>query len=293
MNRCVVNVGWGKYYERGQQRLASSLREFDPGCELNFRSDIPPDWPAHKEKPYAFKVMSLEEASNGHDLILWLDSSIVAISSMEPLWERIERDGYFLVNGSSSNYEWTADSAYADLFPGVPIENARRTNRTIPQIVGGVIGLNVQSKIGADFLREYYRLAKDTTAFCGPWANSNCPSRPIYDPEPYTTEECGPSDVMGHRHDQTAASVLAWKFGMKLAEYPAPYAYTTPGEGTILLHDGPGLADVEEIIGFKRNLGSWTERSTADSKIACPECSSTAVGMAGGMRRCNQCGYAW
>ena len=34
-------------------------------------------------------------------------------------------------------------------------------------------------------------------------------------------------------------------------------------------------------------------QTTARSGIACPSCGSSACGIAGGMRHCNQCGHAW
>lgn len=35
------------------------------------------------------------------------------------------------------------------------------------------------------------------------------------------------------------------------------------------------------------------EENVGQRNIVCPDCGSTAVGMAGGMRRCNQCSAAW
>jgi hypothetical protein len=289
MRRCVVNLisGNNVYYRRGQKRIAAMMNKWDPETALLIHDSIPADWPSHKDKPYAFKSFALMEAAKDFDLLLWCDSSVVPIAPMGPLWERIERDGYFLVDGGGVNYDWTADSAYPDLFPGVPIEEARKINRTFKQIVGGIIGLNVRSTIGAEFLRLYYELAANTNAFCGPWANLNCPTRPQYGPSSsYTTAACGPPDVIGHRHDQTAASVLAWRMGLKLSQYPAPYAYTLASEETILLHDGPGLESFssDEVKPLK----------PLDANICpCPNCNSKAVGMAGGMCHCNQCSYSF
>ena len=35
------------------------------------------------------------------------------------------------------------------------------------------------------------------------------------------------------------------------------------------------------------------EPPTRPTGPSCPNCSSTAIGIAGGMRRCNQCGNSW
>jgi hypothetical protein len=286
-SRCLVSVVTDNmYYRYGQMRLARELRRFDPWTKQKFWQSIPGEWPKHKDRPYAFKSFAMMEASSTSDLVLWCDSSIVPIRPMESFWEALDRDGYFLVeNKEGMNYEWTADNAYQYLFPDMSIDEARKISRTVPQIVGGIIGVNVRSKVGKAFIEEYYRLAKDTDAFAGPWANLNYPNRTQYGGSTYTTAPCGPPDVKGHRHDQTAASVIAWRMGLKLSQYPAPYAYighsssTAPNNHTVLLHDGPGVA---------ANLPSEPPPPRPESK--CPHCGSEAIGMGGGMRRCNQCG---
>lgn len=276
LRRTVVSLATpdSSHFQAGLNRLSVALQEFDHGVEQKFYRDIPPGWPKHSDKPYAFKPFALMEASKTSYMVLWCDSVIVPIRPMKPLWYRIERDGYFIAEAGNgnNNYQWTANSAYADLFPDVSIEEARETSKTFLQVHAAVIGLNLKSSIGAEFLREYYRLAKDTNAFVGPWSNT-------------ADKNCGPSDVKGHRHDQTAASLIAWRLGMKLARFPEPYAYQTPAEGTILLHDGAGVP-----LWRSPNVEQTTP---APRKLNCPECGSEAVGMAGGMRNCNQCQYRW
>lgn len=286
LRRCVTNLvmdnGKG-YYAVGQARLAQEMRRLDPETALLLYDALPSEWPRHEDRPYAFKAFALAEAAKNSDLVLWCDASIVPIASMEPFWQQLERDGYFLVQGGGNNYEFTADNAYPHLFPGMPIEQARKINRGFKQIVGGIIGINMRSAAGIAFFDEYYRLARETDAFAGPWANLDCPDRPLYGTSSaYTTARCGPPDVIGHRHDQTAASVIAWRMGLKLSQYPAPYAYTTPGEGTILLHDGPGLGIL---------LATMPPPTVKGSRGECPKCGSYAIGMAGGMLNCNQCGH--
>ena len=144
---------------------------------------------------------------------------------MEPLWEKIEREGYWLAINGWTNYEWTADSAYPDLFPGMKLEQARELNKKFTQIVATCFGLNLKHPTGATFLRQYYQLAQ-TKAFCGPWGNTASEQGPKYHPS--MMGECGPPDVLGHRHDQTAASVIAWRIGCHLTQCPEIFAYKNP-----------------------------------------------------------------
>lgn len=245
MRRAVVNVATGEHYLAGQKRLVDALTwQPEPIPDFYGWDRMPRLWPRHSERPFAFKAFALRQAAEaGVDLLLWCDSCILPIRSLEPLWGRIERDGYWFANNGWDNYTWTADSAYPDLFRNLYPELACAANRTIPHVVATAFGLNLRSEIGAAFLAEYYRLASQTNAFCGPSRNSNCPdmSLPNSDAAP-----CGPPDVRGHRHDQTVASVLAWRLGMKLTNCPEIFSYPPAHESTILLADGSMKMTLED-----------------------------------------------
>lgn len=263
MSRCVVNVATGPYL-KGQTRLMNSFAKFGSyGFSASTWPAIPAVWPSHEQRPYAFKCFALKEVSEYHDTLLWADACILPIRSLKPLWERIERDGYWFSANGYTNYEWTADSAYPDLFrpewehamedkhmtQDRIMEDLRALNKTIPHVVATTFGISLKHEIGRAFLAEYFRLASETRAFCGPWINA---SSPDWLSQPGAQERtcangrvsvCGPLDVRGHRHDQTAASVIAWRLGMKLTEPPDIFAYGRAGDAnidprTILLADG-------------------------------------------------------
>lgn len=94
-------------------------------------------------------------------------------------------------------------------------------------------GLNLRHPLGDAFLEEYVRLAK-TNAFCGPWTNTNNPEWEKWRQDPSRMGPCGPPDVLGHRHDQTAASMLVWKLGMKPEQCPGFFGYHPPAESVVL-----------------------------------------------------------
>jgi hypothetical protein len=173
-------------------------------------NELPPFSRSHREIPYGFKARALKcaEALDGCNILLWLDSCMIpGPRPLSDLWEKIERDGYYLGKNGFTNYEWTNNAAYESLgvTPG--------QNKTIQHVVAGVIGLDLRHDIARAFLDEYFRLA-NTTAFCGP--------------------SDGPVGVR-HRHDQTAASVIAWRLGMELSDPPEWFAYEPkPGDGTDL-----------------------------------------------------------
>jgi hypothetical protein len=241
MNRCVLNVATGSYV-CGQERLIKALSPISEVTRHTWANCLPEGSPSHTERPYAFKAYALAHAADaGATTLLWADACILPIRSMEPLWERIEREGYWIARNGWTNYEWTADSAYPDLFPTHSPQDARRVNRTIPHVVATAFGLSLKTPIGRNLFAEYYRLASHTKAFCGPWINANYQEKPG-DMRPLMGDRCQPcgsSDVRGHRHDQTALSVIAWRLGCKLTESPHIFSYLGgETEQTILVADG-------------------------------------------------------
>lgn len=238
MSRCVVNVAIGgrnqQKYIVGQERLRNQLK----GETLRFYTNgYPVGCPEHKDIPYAFKAYALKEASAYATTLLWCDSCIVlGDRPLEELWEKIERDGYWISRNGWTNYEWTAESAYRDLFPTFGLESAKDANRRIPHVIATAFGFTL-GWTGARFLDEYLELAQ-AHAFCGPITNSNFPGAQ-YSGNPAKCSPCGPPDVRGHRHDQTAASVIAWRLGMKLSDTPEWFAYRgQETEKTCLIADG-------------------------------------------------------
>lgn len=218
MKGFVVNVATGDHYIKGQKRLTQALGS--GASMLAWTNILPAGSPPHREVPYAFKAFALQDAAErGNSLLLWADASILPIGSLGPLFDRIYENGYWISRNGWMNSEWTADSAYEDL--GV----TREENATIPHVVATAFGINALHPKGREILNEYVRLAK-TRAFCGPWRN--CAETP-----------CGPPSTLGHRHDQTALSVIAWEMGLELTDPPAWFAYKggeTPD--TVLLAAG-------------------------------------------------------
>lgn len=216
-------------YCRGMKRLADALPIF---ASRMWEGRYPPGSPSHKHIPYAFKAYALMSIASAYDRIMWLDSSIVPIRSLDPIWEHASKYGVWISGNQDwetgkwwNNAQWTADSAYPDLF-SIETEAARIVNREIPHVSAGAIAIDLSRPKGAEFLREYFRLASETQAFVGPARNT--PETP-----------CGPPSTLGHRHDQTAASVIAWRLGIPLTEPPKFLAYKgRETEETILLVDG-------------------------------------------------------
>jgi len=209
MSRCVVSVATGRYVPGLQRLLASPFIETDTAAWFD---TMPPGSPSHLDVPYAFKPHALAYASKqGATTLLWADACILPLRSLEPLWDRIERDGYWISRNGYQNSQWTAESAYPDL--GVTHEE----NDNIEHVVATTFGLNLGHERGRYIFEEYLRLAK-TNAFKGPW-----------------TGGIGTQ----HRHDQTALSVCAWRAGCELTSAPDVFCYRGgETDKTLLVADG-------------------------------------------------------
>ena len=247
--RAVVNVATGSYV-KGQERLTEWLTANKQADYFIWRDRLPAGCPPHSEVPYAFKAYALKSAIvGGAKTLLWCDASINPIRDLGPLWERIEEKGYWIGNNGWTNYEWTADSAYPDLFPNWTRATQELTdrefNKRIPHVVAGAFGISIDHPTGRAIFQEYFRLASETKAFCGPWINANYSELPKHlDVSSVVVANgrfapCGPPDVRGHRHDQTALSVIAWRLGCELTNSPDILSYAGgETEKTFVVMDG-------------------------------------------------------
>ena len=188
-------------FPRGIQRIKENLKKYHFKGDFNSWEKLYPEGsPTHQQIPFAFKPFCFYEAfRRGYQLILWMDSSIIIKQPIEPLFELIERDGYLFFQEDHSVGQFCKDDALE------PLGITREESFTIPSCFAGVIGLNLADQRSMEFLRQWKERACDGITFSGPkWSDvRGWPRTASQDPR-----------VNGHRHDQTAASVIALKLGM-------------------------------------------------------------------------------
>jgi hypothetical protein len=210
--RCVITLGISdqppadhpqivRDFRPGIRRLESNLTANGYEGDFAFWDDeYPKGCPPHREIPYAFKPFCfLEVASQGYEVVLWLDAGLDVISSIEPLFQCIEHDGYIIFAENHSVGEYCKDDALATL--GI----TREESFAMPCCRAGALGLDLRNARSREFLQKWQVLAMDGITFPGPrWSGvRGFPATASTDPR-----------VKGHRHDQTAASVLALRLGM-------------------------------------------------------------------------------
>jgi len=201
--RAVINLSTEKY-RKGQQRLFNSLKgSYD--CIL-YTSELQVNAPLHSENNYGFKPATFVDAMRiGYKHLLWLDASMLVIKDLQPIFDIIEQDGYFFQDSGWMNDRWTNDKA----------KEYFGTNEG-RMLSSGVLGLNLETEIGRKFLSDWLQAMQDGV-FNGSWDN--------------------------FRHDQTCASLIAYKMGLKLQDGNTFMVYgkmdePTISEKTLLLADG-------------------------------------------------------
>jgi hypothetical protein len=210
---CVITVGINvpippghphappRDFSRGILRLKRDLARVKfTGGFVFWDQQYPTDSPSHHEVPFAFKPFAFCEArSMGYKLVLWLDATMQIKRSIEPLFDFIEHDGYLIFRENHTVGEYCKDDALA------PLKITREDSFRLLSCWACAVGLNLNDPRSIEFLRQWLERATDGITFPGPkWSGvRGWPATASQDPR-----------VKGHRHDQTAASVIALKLGM-------------------------------------------------------------------------------
>ena len=211
--RCVISLGINgprpldhpealfQDFPRGIARIKEDLiRHAFPGDFIFWDKHYPEGSPIHQQTPWAFKPVCFYEAQKrGYHLVLWLDASIKIKRPLEPLFELMRQDGYLIFQEDHSVGEYCKDDALK------PLGIMREESFTLPCCWSSVLGLDLNNQRSAEFLRQWKERAVDGITFPGPKWSGVFGWRRTASQDPR---------VKGHRHDQTAASVIALRLGM-------------------------------------------------------------------------------
>lgn len=198
---CIVNYASGSrdsLFRRGQRRLVEECKAVAyEGDFLLFNDENPLDCPPHGQVPYAFKPHAMKVAADrGYRFLLWCDCSVFPVRPLDRAFEIMRELGYmFLMCGWKAG-EWCSDAALG------PLGVTREETLKMDQLIGGCQGLDLSSARSRYYLERWYDLSRDGITFPGAWTNEN-------------GQVSADKRVLGHRHDQVAASIIAWKLGMR------------------------------------------------------------------------------
>lgn len=209
MNKKVVvsfadGVG---HYAKAMMRLEQSLKSVGFGGEFEIFKGIN-DYahigsPFHKGSedavPYAFKAHAIKKViEEGARFILWCDSVIYATKSIEPIFKHIEEHGYLLLdNIGFSIGDYTSDACLGKF--GMSRDEAFNSK----MLMACVMGFDMRNQKSIEFLTKYIDAASDGVSYMGSWTNENL-------------QVSNDIRVLGTRHDQSVASILAKQLDMTI-----------------------------------------------------------------------------
>lgn len=211
--RCVISLGVGKTcFTASLKRLEQSLRHVGfQGDFLSWDTELPGGCPSHFEAPFCFKTYCFYTAKRlGYKEVLWIDSTCVAIRSLNAVFDDIASEGYVFFNNNYDQMmgQWISDEALAQNML------TRDKAMTIPELPCSVMGLNMESNLANTFLDQWHQIMSDGITARGT-------SRTINNWEDYQAmlwnrNHVASADprVKGHRCDQAAAGIVAHRLGM-------------------------------------------------------------------------------
>jgi len=191
--RAVINVSTRKYHN-GLYRLRQTIQDNSPQTIfLYFTREYQIGAPFHTNSMYAFKPYAFREAmEQGFTTVLWLDASMYVRKDLTPIFEQIERDGYYGQDSGWENSRWTT-----------PEQKEYFGTDKGKMISSGVIGLDLTNPIGIEFLNRWIKASDD-----GMFNGSH--------------------DVT--RHDQTSASLIIEQMGLKITPNETHWMYGNPSD---------------------------------------------------------------
>lgn len=196
LNKCIITAAKDLWYTDGQKRLVDSLKNNFDGRILQWTNEFPCSG-YDEDNIYNIKASALEIAMKlDYDLILWADASMWAVKNVNPIFDVIEHEGFYVEsNGFKASQE--CNDASLKYF-GYTRDEADN----IPMCSSGLLGINVKHEKGKAFAEAWIKSAKD-----GIFAGSRLHDNQSED-----------SRFLHHRQDQSCASLIIYKLGLKI--YP-------------------------------------------------------------------------
>lgn len=205
MRVAIGTIALGGFYPqlatRLLQRFAAVCPNYEVQAWINNKPDDAPfmfvdeyDYTAYCAKPFVMDALKA-------DIAILMDASFFPIRDILPLVEHIERVGYYFCDNEFKVGEWCSDKCMEAF--GL----TRDYLMEMPEISSYCVGLDLRRGECRQLLEM--------------WKSSAL--SPSIIPGRHTTGSTGRNHgfvstdgrVLGHRHDQTALSIIAHQFGMK------------------------------------------------------------------------------
>ena len=136
-DKVIINVGIDKWYPKGSFRLKKSLKSNFDGKLLQW-IDVFPNDNFNGKTIYCVKASAMEEALKyRYKYLLWLDCSIWATKDITPVFDLIQKHGYYAVNNGYNLAQTVSDSCLS--FFGITRDEAEK----IPESTSCIFGIDL------------------------------------------------------------------------------------------------------------------------------------------------------
>jgi len=188
-------------FRNASRKLRKSLNTFHIG-DSKIYTGYPPGCPKHSNNPYAFKPFVINKArEDGYDQVLWIDAACIVKKRLDPIWNILDKQGYYIqLNGWQSG-EWASDDCLRQM-------NVTRDEAMLmPHAMANVMGFDFTNPIAEKLFNTWHNHGKMGT-FNGDWKNDK--------------QQCSQDPrCLGFRHDQTVISILASQAGLNFTDCSA------------------------------------------------------------------------
>lgn len=232
---CTVGVSAIRNFTPYLSRFRRTMR--DPGGFAGslyiWSANFPAESPTHEQVHYAFKWYAMEHArKSGAQIALWLDCSCHAIRPVQPIFDKIERDGYYFIHGADRLGNWSSDHCLSEF--GITRDDAM----DMWLFSGTCLGIDFRNSLALDFFGLWKRYAV-AEHFNGTHHSGLKPYLPL--PNTEGARMSADPRCQGHRSDEPYTTMIARKLGMKSTSITADYfygGYDDDGKGTAAIRSG-------------------------------------------------------
>lgn len=215
MKKCILSFATtDRNFVAGIRRIENCLKRLTFDGDFLYwiveHGKFPKGCPSHLDSPWGFKAWCFQQAkSQDYDCALWFDSSVIPVNVANIFRKILNNGSYFVRRAVQIQENKTVGQVCSE-----QALNAMGLSQDqaflIPQISVQRIGLNFHNEKARQFLDMWLEKSLDGVSFKGYQGNSSLEKyhRIYYNINGFASLD---RRVIGHRHDQTIASILVHK----------------------------------------------------------------------------------
>lgn len=163
---CSLNGPYSEFVKQLGEKLKNYKRSFDCYFMVGGYPSTKEDGMGLFHIPYAWKVCMFKVIKDlGYNQILWIDSSMMPVRSLEPLFDLIDKNGRFFIPARGKNigeFYRPYLNMYKEAIKACELEPKELMKMRHFQAT--IIGLDVKNPISDLYLEQWYELTRKTEA---------------------------------------------------------------------------------------------------------------------------------